>query len=208
MARKRKSADATAAEGESVQPNTGYNGPSSATVAQALAGWIALESEQARIGQQKSTLVKNFEKAGGDGDDLRYLARMHKLDPAEARAKIERRYRYCAFVGIVQPDHQRTLADILDESTQVRGEAADQLVGARAYSDGHNTARQGGAISDSPYQSRPGSIEFVQWRNGWDDGHEDWLNADPSRRERERQLEDAEAADDAPGTEEEVAPPA
>ena len=215
MAKRAKSADAAAGEAKSGLPKgTGYNGPSAVVITETLTELTRIETEQARLGQQKSTLFKRFEKQGGDPDDLKYVHRLWKLDEAEARAKIERRYRYCAFVGIVQPESHAALGAILEEAKPVVGEAQQQLVGARAYSDGFNSGRAGGAISDCPHQGRPGSIEFVQWRNGWEDGHEEWLKADPARREREQQasaLQEDEEQSGAQGAEpeaEEVAPPA
>lgn len=198
-----------AAAAEASAPASGYNGPSASVVAQALADLTQLETEQQRIGARKANIIKGFEKAGGDGDDLKYTLKLWKLDAGEARARIQRRYRYCAFVGIVVPETQRALDEVLDETKPVSGDAERQLVGARAYNDGFNSARNGGAIGDCPHTSRPGSIQYVQWRDGWQDGHEEWLRADPSRRERENQsaaagAAEAPEADEAQG----VAPPA
>lgn len=167
----------------------GSNGPSSDQLATFLGEYTELKTKAQRVAQQIGTCIKNFESIGGDGADLKDLHKLMKLDTREAQARIERRYRYAAQVGLVEvewdAEGQSTFAKIFADVKPAVGDAAQQLAGARAYTDGYNSGNHGAAVGDSPHNGKPGSIEYVQWREGWTDGHVEWVAKDPSRAERE-----------------------
>lgn len=188
----------------------GSNGPSSDQLATFLGEYTTLKTEAQRVAQRIGTCIKGFESIGGDGADLKDLHKLMKLDTREAQARIERRYRYAAQVGLVEvewdAEGQSTFAKIFADVKPAVGDAAQQLAGARAYTDGYNSGNHGAAVGDSPHNGKPGSIEYVQWREGWTDGHVEWVAKDPSRAERDvaAQKMDADPAAGAAALHEEV----
>src|SRR5262249_44442274 len=109
----------------------------------------------------------------------------------------ERRYRLAAQAGIVEVqwdgEGQSNFSKIFEDVKPASSKAQELAAGARAYNDGYNSALVGGAIGDSPFQSKPGSVQYVEWRNGWSEGRERRLLRHPEEAQREKE---AETADD------------
>lgn len=168
------------------------NGPDRSRVSAVLAEYTQLDTAGRRINQQKTTLLSNFEKEGGDKAALKAVHRSLALDKGEATAKLEALVRYHAGQDITvrwQADGQSTVMDHLGEAQQRPTPAARapapntqgdrDLAAARAHQDGYNSGLQGAAPSDNPFQHIPGSEQYVRWHDGRDEGQQDRLRRNP-----------------------------
>lgn len=193
MARKPKTAEVTEApppETPAEQPEKRgrgrpklarpQNGPSPEEIAECLARFTIMTTEAAKINQEKSTLLTNFKKSGGDVDALKETHRALKLDPKIAQAQLESKIRYLHQQGIKvswAKDGQAAMDDILGPTVDKSSKAWHDGAAARANSDGINSGRLGAAPSDNPFHA--GTEEYVAWHEGRDSGQEQRMAKKP-----------------------------
>jgi len=166
------------AASQTSDPRPQRNGPSPEDRAACLAEFTRLSTEGQRINQAKSTLLKNFEKAGGKSKTLKMMHSLLKLDSREAQVEVESYLSYAIGFNIKvswAPNGQSSLVEELGEAARApdkNTEGSRDLAAARAHADGYNSGMQGAVPSDNPYRDRPGSEEYVQWHNGRDESSE------------------------------------
>lgn len=148
------------------------NGPTPDQQAETLAELIRLDTESAKLGQVKATVLNRFEKWGGNKKQIKAVKALLMLDGREAQVNIETLLHYSANAGIEvrwQADGQSTLVDSLEPATPRRKTDGDRdRDSAKAHADGFNSGKVGGVPHDNPF--KPGSIEYVSWHDGRDDG--------------------------------------
>lgn len=172
------------------------NGPSADRVAEYLARYTTLKTEAQRVAQAISTELTNFEKEGGDKKALKALHDSLKLDPDEARRRLETLVRYHGGQDIRvswQDDGQSTLDDVLADPAPTTAGRHD-LAKARAHADGYNSGKAGAIPSDNPFRHQPGSEEYVSWHDGRDEGQRDREARKPEAAARQKRAKRADAS--------------
>ena len=140
-------------------------------IAQALAEVTSISVEIASLSGRKVAAIKRWEDQGVDRELLAALAKLSAKDPAGASAYIAGLTKYAAAADIiVVASHEWTTSVQQAELFAADGDAADELKRARAHKQGFQAGKKGHDIQSSPYQSQPGSIEFVGWRDGHGEG--------------------------------------
>lgn len=152
------------------------------TVAQCATEYEALMADQARVGQRIATMLGRYEKQGVDPKAIKHCYRLSKHNPNE-RARLRAVCdEYAEILGLVtvEPDGQGSFADGIAPKTapKLSDTAAAKLAAARAYNDGFNTGLHGGDIAGRERYAT-GSLEFVQWGQGFDDGKAEYLERHP-----------------------------
>lgn len=151
------------------------NGPTPDQQAETLAELIRLDTESAKLGQAKATVLNRFEKWGGNKKQIKAVKALLMLDGREAQVNVETLLHYSANAGIEvrwQADGQSTLVDSLEPAKPKKTTAGTRdLAAARAESDGYNSGKSGGVPHDNPHH--PGSEEYVAWHDGRDSGARD-----------------------------------
>lgn len=138
--------------------------------------YSGLQGEMARVKQRIATMIKRYENMGVDGQAVKYAySQSHKENPEHEHRK---RTEYMVLLGLISQDEdgQTNFSAALDVSKS-SPEVANKLALARAHSDGYNSGRFGGKQDANPF--KPGEETFVQWINGWHDGHDDRLAHNP-----------------------------
>ena len=155
---------------------TGTNGPTPEQEAETLAALIRLDTEAARISQEKGTVLARFEKIGGDKKAIKAVKSLLMLDKREAVAYLDKLLGCATRAGIAvtwQPDGQAALTDVLapDAPTPPKNtKGTRDLAAARAEMDGFDSGKAGAAPRDNPFAHKPGSEEYVSWHDGRDSG--------------------------------------
>ena len=180
------------------QPNADAN-----LIAEAFAAYSQIMAEMARVRQRAATMLHNYEQRGVDPKALKHAYRMSGKDDAALLHFTQTSY--LAMLGIIETeDSGQTNFGKALEVPKPSGTAAANLARMRAHSDGYNTGRAGGLVESCRFS--PGSEEYVAWRDGWQDGHDDRLAANPDagretapgprRRGRKKGDENAPGADE------------
>lgn len=161
------------------------NGPTPEDEAHTLAELIRLDTAQAQINQERSTLLARFEKKGGDKKAIKAIKVLLSRDKREAEAHLAAlgRYGRNAGIKITWQGDQSALTDVLADpaGTPARKTDGDRdLAAARAHSDGYNSGMRGAVPSDNPHRNKPGSVEYVEWHNGRDEGQRAKEGAQPA----------------------------
>lgn len=158
------------------------NGPSQADFEGTLSEYTELKTASQRLAQKMKTALAAYENKGGDVDEIKFAHKMAKLDKGEARAKVQRMNRAAVWSGIIEyeANGQANFTATFTEAPKKQStEAGARLARARAHADGYNSGKSGGSIDASPFNDKPGSEEFVAWRDGWNDGHDDYVLTHP-----------------------------
>lgn len=174
QARQRAEAAAPPTEPKIAAP---VNGPTPEDEAHTLAELIRLDTAAAKLNQERGNILKRFEKKGGDVKAIKAIKTLVTRDAREAEAYLATLTRYGRNAGIKvtwTDGGQAQLADVLGEEAgkppNRQTEGTRDLAAARAHSDGYNSGLTGAAPSDNPHRGQPGSIEYVEWHDGRDEG--------------------------------------
>lgn len=185
------------------------NGPTQADYDDALGEFTEIRTAMQRLASKASKVMNRYEAKGGDPDDIRFGHKLGKLSKSEAAAKLAGMVRIGVWSGIqiaYEADGQASFSTTFD--APAAGTAGMTVLGsrvsmARAYSDGWNTGKAGGALADNNYSAFPGSEEFGKWADGFGDGMED--RPDPIAKEAKKNRKNgAKAEAESPSVE--VAP--
>ncbi len=142
----------------------------------ACLAWLAeIEVEEMRLKARKAAKWRAFEAEGIDKDEAKEMHSLSKLDTDELQAKLATRARYTKAVFDFGPDGQGDFTQAMTKppatTDRPLSDNEARLALARAFGDGYNSARAGGEVSGCPF--KPGSEEYVKWRDGWTDGAAD-----------------------------------
>ena len=183
---------------ESVRAAADGNGPSQEDFESCLSEFTELKTASQRLAQKIKTALGAYKAKGGDAEEIKFAHKMAKLDKGEAQAKVRRMNRAAVWAGIIEieQDGQASFAATFGAPVVAKkGETRTslKLSATRAKADGYNSGLAGSPIDASPFNGQPGSEEFVWWRDGWTQGHEDYLlnhpeaaDVDTSRERPER----------------------
>lgn len=151
------------------------NGPTAEQEAETLAALVRLDTEAARISQEKGTVLGRFEKIGGDKKAIKTVKSLLMLDKREAVAYLDKLLGYATRAEIAvtwQPDGQAALTDMLADDAAAAPpknmKGTRDLRAAKAEVDGYNSGKAGARPSDNPFSHAPGSEEYVSWHDGRD----------------------------------------
>lgn len=116
----------------------------------------------------RSGIMKRIKKAGTDMDAFEDLRRLMKVDDDEERnRRVENMHVYAGYLNVTlyrAPTEARPQGSMFDTETQA---AAGGLQDARDYTDGWNSAMQGGDYEENPKIA--GSSAHQQWAKGFKD---------------------------------------
>jgi ribosome modulation factor len=149
-------------------------------VAACFTEYSSMLADIARLQQKVAAMFGRYEKLGVDSKAIKNAYSVAQKDPNEARREQERNAEYLAMLEIVEygDDGQGGFKFGLSVTVPKAGPAAIAgIQGARAYNDGYNSGKAGGKIDACKFAV--GTEEFVRWRDGWTDGHEDRLAKNP-----------------------------
>jgi ribosome modulation factor/uncharacterized protein (UPF0335 family) len=147
--------------------------PTPAIIASALTEITDIETEMAALSGKKGGIFNRYEKQGVDRKILRALVRLANLGSAdEAAAYIQSLTQYAVATEVIRIADPAWTAGVQQAEMfgAADGDAAEELRRARAHKQGFIAGKKGHDIQSSPYQSKPGSIEFVGWRDGHVEG--------------------------------------
>lgn len=149
------------------------NGPSQEDRSFVLAEMLRLENARQKVNQEQGTLLSNFEKKGGNKKAIKQVFGLMKLDKRQAQVDFEALILYAAGIEISVPwrTDPQDVAD--DEQPAPKTDGDRDLSAARAHTDGYNSGLRGSVPSDNPFSASPGSIEYVSWHDGRDEGQRD-----------------------------------
>ena len=179
-----------------------------ALIAEAVAQYLEDRAVIARAAAHCGANLARYEAQGVDPAIVKLTAAAMKLSQKEAAERHLRQTEYLVAAGAVLPDD-------LDWSEEqgafafkpAGGEVADKVAEQRAKAQGYKAGRKGHSLESNPYQHRPGSPEFVGWRDGLTEGLEDRKARKPdadhtvhasTARERREPPPKAEAETEAP----------
>jgi len=141
--------------------------------------YVEYEERMGNIAREKqaiAALFNRYEKLGVHTQAIKHAYIMsHKEDAQELHRQ---RTATMARLGIIEweADGQGSfLKGVTIEAPT--GETAQKLALGRAKAAGYNDGLAGAKIASCPHAA--GSEEFVIWRDGWTEGHEDRLAKDP-----------------------------
>lgn len=145
---------------------------SPAIIAQALAEMLGFDTRMASLAGLKGAAINRYEAQGVDRELLAALNKLGRKDPDEARAYIEGLTEYAVAAEVIRVADAEWTKSVRqsDMFTAAGGEAADELRRARAHKQGFQAGKQGHLLEGNPYGSKPGSPEFVGWRDGHGEG--------------------------------------
>lgn len=180
-------------------PAARKNGPSPQQNQDWLARLTRLKTESRRVAGEISALGTEVKGAGGalHWKNLKKVHDLQKMDPSEAVAELEGLIQIAAQneIRVTWAGNQATLADVLDQNQPPpkNTQGSRDLDEARAHSDGYNSGKNGSVPSDNPFQHAPGSLQYVAWHNGRDEGQKDREKNRPGEAAR---VAEAATADD------------
>lgn len=146
--------------------------------AECFSAYSEKKSEIARIQQSIAMLFSRYDKLGVDTAAIKHAYTMSQKDDAQAihRSRTETmvRLRIIEFDGEGQGTFLKGLAVVMPSPA-----AAKNLAVGRAKAQGYNDGYAGGPIDNCPYSA--GTEENVHWREQWNRGYADRIEADPSK---------------------------
>ena len=155
-----------------------YNGPDKPTFDDHLAEYIELRFNIMRYTSKVAKLKGRWEQKGGDFADVQHGFKMSQLTVDEQRAAISARTRVEGWLGIAtvtEDDGQISFTASFDQKPAELGAGGaplgSRLSLARAATDGYNTGRHNGSLSDCPFAAE--SEEAHAWATAYGDGMED-----------------------------------
>lgn len=202
MPRKKKSE--TEASGDGLQQRAAVGNVSADLIAEALETMLDFDSQMASVAGRKGAAIARYCEQGIDRELLAALNKIGRKDQAEARMYIEGLTRYAVAAEVVPPladaEWTLTVKQTGFEFDVAQGNALDNLREQRAVTQGFGAGKRGWSLNTNPYTSKPGSIEFVAWRDGHGNGHVIWqakhpdkVQADDSHERIEAEMEVADA---------------
>lgn len=144
-----------------------------ALIAKALTDMLAFDTEMASVAGRKGAAITRYEVQGLNREWLAALNKLGRKNPEEAIAFITGLTQYAVAAEVLPPraDDRWTMSvQQADMFVPASGEVADELRMARARKQGWQAGKKGHALESNPYSSKPGSPEFVGWRDGHGDG--------------------------------------
>lgn len=174
------------------------NGPTKDEFNDALADFESLRLEQMAIMARQARVMEQWEKKGGDRDDLRDGFKLSQLDEADRQREVKRRQRVHGWMGIVivEDDGQVSFAPTFEVPTQTGAGGAElgsRLSLVRAKTDGFNSGKhREGALSQNPWPAD--TEEALEWASGYGAGAE---YRKPPKPTKEASEADGEANDEA-----------
>lgn len=153
------------------QPKTDNVPP--ALIAKALTDMLDFDTQIASLAGRKGAAINRYEKQGVDRELLAALNKLGRKKQDEALAYIMGITQYAIAAEVIPPpaDDRWTMSvRQVDLFVPAAGDAADELRMARARKQGWQAGKKGHALESNPYSSKPGSPEFVGWRDGHGDG--------------------------------------
>lgn len=144
-----------------------------ALIAKALTDMLDFDTQIASLAGRKGAAINRYEQQGVDRKLLAATVRLGRESPDKAMAFIMGLTQYAVAGEIIPPraDDRWTMSVQQAEMfTPATGDVADELRMARARKQGWQAGKKGHALESNPYSSRPGSPEFVGWRDGHGDG--------------------------------------
>jgi hypothetical protein len=169
-------------------------------IAEALATMLDFDSQIASLAGRKGAAIARYCEQGIDRELLSALNKIGRKDADEARAYIEGLTRYAIAAEVVPPlaDDRWTLnvRQAAMDWAPASGEASEGLREQRARRFGFTAGKRGHSFSSNPYSASPGSVEFVAWRDGHEEGYPIWQSKHPGEAEASDERERVEPDDD------------
>lgn len=128
-----------------------------------------LTTELAAARGVKAGIFRRAKKAGADMDAYRNVIELRAMDIDDRNRLRETEERYAGVLGVVlyragtEAAPQGALWD--EETTEAKAKHVDAVV----YSDGYNSAKAGGELTDNPHAEDPASREYATWVRGMND---------------------------------------
>lgn len=161
-----------------------YNGPDKPTFDDHLAEYIELRFNIMRYTAKVAKLKGRWEQKGGVFADVQHGFKMSKLTADEQRAAISARSRVEGWLGIAtvtEDDGQISFTAQFDQKPVELGAGGaplgSRLSLARAATDGYNTGKHSGSLSDCPFAAE--SEEAHAWSTAYGDGMADRVEKPP-----------------------------
>ncbi|MEJ0017510.1 MAG: hypothetical protein WDN25_13285 [Acetobacteraceae bacterium] len=195
-----------------------------ALIAEAVAQYGEDRALVARATARCGANLSRFEAQGVDPEFIKSTWREMNRTAAEISDRHAKRTEYLVAAGAIQMADANWAAKAKQSGMEfgaAAGDVADRVASTRAKQQGYKAGRKGHSLESNPYKARPGSPEFVGWRDGLQDGLDDrkalkpgaehTTHASTDRKRREPRAPAAEekgAAADPTGADEAKAPPA
>jgi ribosome modulation factor len=144
-----------------------------ALIAKALTDMLDFDTRIASLAGLKGAAINRYEQQGVDRELLAATVKLGRKDLDKAMAFIMGLTQYAVAGELIPPraDDRWTMSVQQAEMfTPATGDVADELRMARARKQGWQAGKKGHALESNPYSSKPGSPEFVGWRDGHGDG--------------------------------------
>ena len=145
-----------------------------ALIAEALTELMNYDTQMASIAGRKGAAISRYEAQGVDRELLAGLNKLARKDPDEALAYIHGLTQYATAAEVIPPPADDTWTMSVKQAdldfTAASGEVAERLRMARAQKQGFSAGKRGFNTASNPYQSNPGSPEFVGWLEGHAEG--------------------------------------
>lgn len=144
-------------------------------IAQALTEMLEFDRQMASIAGLKGAAINRYEAQGIDRELLAGLNKLARKEPDQAIAYITGLTQYATAAEVIPPpadDKWVTSVKQAELFQPATGEIAENLRMARAKRQGIQAGKKGHLLDSNPYRAKPGSPEFVGWRDGHGEGLE------------------------------------
>lgn len=189
----------TGTQGQSASEPERRNRPT----AEQNAGWLSeltkLKTASRAIAGDISALASRVKAAAGPihWKSIQKVHDLKKLDRDEALGTLESLIEIAAQndIRVTWMGNQAAFADVMEQNQPApqNTQGSRDLAEARAESDGINSGRNGAVPPDYPFKHQPGSVEYVAWHNGRDEGQKQREGKRPAEAAR---VAEAATADD------------
>lgn len=142
-------------------------------IAAALIEMLDFDTQIASLAGRKGAAINRYEQQGVDRELLAALNKLGRKKQDEAISYITGLTQYAVAAEVIPPqaDDRWTMsvqqAEMFSPAT---GDIADELRMAKARREGWTAGKKGHLLESNPYSAKPGSPEFVGWRDGHGEG--------------------------------------
>jgi len=120
----------------------------------------------------KAGILRRAKDAGANKAAMLLLEMFAKIDDTERELLLRDMGQYAGWTGVklwTSPSDETPQGTMFDDPKAAA--AAEKFTDARTHSDGYNSFRAGGDVTNNPYPA--GSREAQSWVMGWRDGEAD-----------------------------------
>lgn len=159
----------------SSQPAKGHNRPKPTPelIREAFAKYTEHRTAIARLTARCGADMERFKEQGVNIKNVRKAWAEANKTEQEAWGDHAEFTQYLVAAGVMPQPDDEWFQTATQGTFQFSAGVTEKLAQANAERQGYKAGTKGHSVASNPYQSTPGSIEFVAWNSGWKDGAAD-----------------------------------